>query len=114
MLDIQYPINPSMDEQGRIRVLIPILGPSLGPDAAKPVALPDLGGTWDLDVNARVADTSAYAKLGVSGMLAGQSTLGRKTAVWDSLVGKNAVAGNHQALLRENAAYRAVVTRGTS
>jgi hypothetical protein len=93
MLDIQYPIDPSMDEQGRIRVLIPILGPSLGPDAARPVALPELGGSWDIDVNARVADTSAYAKLGVSGMLSGQSTLDRKTAVWDALIGKNAVAG---------------------
>ncbi len=93
MLDIQYPIDPNMDEQGRIRVLIPILGPSLGPDAARPVALPVLDGIWDIEVNARVADTSAYAKLGVSGVLSGQATLGRKTAVWDALLGKNAVAG---------------------
>jgi hypothetical protein len=88
MLDAQYPIDPSMDKDGRIRVLIPLLGP----DASRPVALPELGDSWDIDVNARVASTSEYAKLGVGGMLSGQTTLDRKTAVWDALIGKNAVA----------------------
>lgn len=59
-----------------------------------PVPVPTLGKGWDVDLDARTESTSTYAKLGVSGTQSGETSLDRKTSVWDALVGKNAVAGS--------------------
>ncbi|MFV8754636.1 hypothetical protein ACNOYE_29165 [Nannocystaceae bacterium ST9] len=82
----EFPIDPSLDEQGRIRALVPLLG-----DAARPVPLPALDGAWDIDFDARNRTSEISAKLGVSALLATESRVNRTTAIWDALVGKRAI-----------------------
>lgn len=90
MFEAQYPIDPAMDDEGRIRVLVPFLGES----SSRPVPLASLDGSWDVELDARTASTSWYAKLGVSSIVSTEVTLDQKTAVWDALVGKNSVAAH--------------------
>lgn len=90
MFDAQYPVDPCLDSEGRLVALVPLLGK----DAARPVAMPALTGSWDVDIDARVENTSTYAKLGVSAILSSEASFNHKTAVWDALVGKNAVEEN--------------------
>jgi hypothetical protein len=87
MYETKYPIDPAMDSEGRIRALVPFLGEK----SSKPVPLPALDGSWDVEMSSRTASTSWYAKLGVSSIVSGEATLDQKTVVWDALVGKNAV-----------------------
>jgi len=84
----EFPIDPSLDELGRIRALVPVLG-----DAARPVPLPALDGAWDIDFDARNRTSEISAKLGVSALLATESRINRTTAIWDALVGKRAILG---------------------
>jgi hypothetical protein len=82
----EFPVDPSLDELGRIRALVPLLG-----DAARPVALPELDGAWDIDFDARNRTSEISAKLGVSSLLATETRVNRTTAIWDALVGKRAI-----------------------
>ncbi len=82
----EFPIDPSLDELGRIRALVPLLG-----NAARPVPLPALDGAWDIDFDARNRSSEVSAKLGVSALLATESRVNRTTAIWDALVGKRAI-----------------------
>ena len=88
MSDSQFPIDPARDSAGRIRALIPYLGEK----ASVPVPVPTLGNQWDVETDSRTSSTSAYAKLGVSSIVSTEATLNHRTAVWDALVGRNAVA----------------------
>lgn len=84
----EFPIDPSLDEQGRIRALVPLLG-----EGARPVPLPPLDGAWDIDFDSRNRTSELSAKLGVSALLATESRVNRTTAIWDALVGKRAILG---------------------
>jgi hypothetical protein len=82
----EFPVDPSLDELGRIRALVPLLG-----NAARPVPLPELDGAWDIDFDARNRTSEVSAKLGVSALLASETRVDRTTAIWDALVGKRAI-----------------------
>lgn len=82
----EFPVDPSLDELGRIRALVPLLG-----DAARPAPLPELDGAWDIDFDARNRTSEVSAKLGVSALLATETRINRTTAIWDALVGKRAI-----------------------
>jgi hypothetical protein len=84
----EFPIDPSLDDRGRLRALVPLLG-----EGARPVALPPLDGAWDIDFEARSRTSEISAKLGVSALLATESRVNRTTAIWDALVGKRAILG---------------------
>lgn len=84
----QLPVDPSLDDKGRIRSLIPLLGE----ESSYPVPLDKLDGLWDTEMEARTDSTDVYARLGASGIASGQAGIDSKTAVWDALVGKKRVA----------------------
>jgi hypothetical protein len=84
----EFPVDPSLDEHGRIRALVPLLG-----DSARPVPLPELDGAWDIDFDARNRTSEISAKLGVSALLASETRVNRTTAIWDALIGKRAIIG---------------------
>lgn len=84
---VQLAIDPALDEQKRIRSLVPLLGK----DSSFPVEPPALNGVWDIDVEVKAMSTSAAAQLGVSAVFSASTTVNSTTLIWDAMVGKNAV-----------------------
>ncbi len=84
------PVDPTLDEQRRLRVLVPILGEK----SSYPVPPPALDGTWDLEMGVDAISVSASVDLGVSAAFKGATSVNRKTLVWNALIGKRAVLDN--------------------
>jgi hypothetical protein len=95
MPPITLPISPSLDNQGRLVALVPLLGAA----NATPVALPPLDGTWDVQLSVATERTTAFAKLGVSAVFSSTGSGETTTMVWDALIGKNAVGSNPSAVI---------------
>lgn len=88
---VEVPVDPLLDSEGRLRVLLPLFPKN--PDFARPVPLQALEGDWDVDMEARAGRADSFAKLGVSDAFTAQASGNQLTTIWDALIGKKAVVG---------------------
>lgn len=82
-----HPVDPGLDDQGRLRALVPILGPA----ASVPVPRPGPGASWAVERATRIGPTPLYNALGVTRTATREAPWPTRTAVWEALVGQPAL-----------------------
>lgn len=78
------PVDPALDERGRLRALVPYLN-----DGAMPVPLGQVESSWDTLIEASMASAEVFAKIGVGTFFGAEASFMHQGLVFDALVGKN-------------------------
>jgi hypothetical protein len=81
------PVDPAMDEKGRIRALVPFLQ-----DKATPVPLGALDGRWDFTTSFSSQSADLFARVGVGTLFGTTGSFMHRAVVYDVLVGKDRLA----------------------